>query len=72
MTNLRNGSTGAEVKKLQQDLIDAGYDVGRTGADGFFGSNTMAAVKKYQQDNGLPVTGVADVKTQVKLLGIPS
>lgn len=63
MANLKNGSTGSDVKKLQEALIDAGYDVGKTGADGVFGKNTLAAVKQYQKDNGLSVDGIAGKNT---------
>ena len=38
VTNLSKGSKGDEVVKLQNALIDAGYDVGSTGADGSFGA----------------------------------
>lgn len=69
MANLKNGSSGEEVKKLQTALINAGYDVGSSGADGIFGANTQAAVKKYQQDNGLAVDGIAGVNTQSALYG---
>ena len=34
MANLKIGSQGDDVKQLQQALIDQGYDVGKTGADG--------------------------------------
>ena len=63
MANLKVGSTGDDVKKLQETLIEKGYDVGGTKADGVFGKNTLAAVKKYQQDNGLAVDGIAGEKT---------
>ena len=69
VTNLSTGSKGSDVKKLQQALIDAGYDVGKTGADGVFGKNTLAAVKQYQKDNGLAVDGIAGKNTQGKLYG---
>ena len=58
---LSNGSSGSEVRKLQQSLVDAGYDVG--GVDGIYGSNTAAAVRKYQQANGLAVDGIAGDET---------
>ena len=61
--NLKQGSSGTEVEKLQNALIEKGYDVGSTGADGVFGSNTLAAVKQYQQDNGLTVDGIAGKNT---------
>lgn len=62
-TTLKKGSSGNGVKKLQQALIDAGYDVGSTGADGIFGTNTEKAVKSYQKDNGLSVDGIAGNQT---------
>ncbi|MBR5775399.1 MAG: peptidoglycan-binding protein, partial [Bacteroidaceae bacterium] len=60
-TMLSNGSSGSEVRKLQQSLVDAGYDVG--GVDGIYGSNTESAVRKYQQANGLAVDGIAGDET---------
>ena len=67
--NLSQGARGEEVRRLQQALIDAGYGVGATGADGIFGANTASAVRRYQQDNGLTVDGIAGAKTQGKLYG---
>ena len=61
---LKRGSTGADVKKLQQSLIDNGYDLGKTGADGKYGALTEAAVKQYQKDNKLTVDGMAGKQTQ--------
>ncbi len=69
MANLKTGSSGSDVKKLQQTLTAAGYDVGETGADGVFGKNTAAAVKEYQQDNGLAVDGIAGKNTLGALYG---
>lgn len=68
-TNLSIGSGGEEVRKLQNALMSAGYDVGSSGADGRFGSATQAAVKKYQQDRGLSADGIAGEKTQTALYG---
>lgn len=68
-TTLQNGSKGDEVKKLQQSLIDAGYNVGSSGADGIYGNNTAAAVKAYQKANGLSVDGIAGNQTLGKLYG---
>lgn len=66
-TNLSIGSGGEEVRKLQNALMSAGYDVGSSGADGQFGPATSAAVKKYQQDMGLSADGIAGEKTQTAL-----
>ena len=68
-TNLSLGSGGEEVRKLQNALMSAGYDVGSSGADGQFGPATSAAVKKYQQDMGLSADGIAGEKTQTALYG---
>ena len=68
-TTLKNGSKGSDVKKLQQALIDAGYSVGKAGADGIYGSATASAVKAYQKANGLSVDGIAGNQTLGKLYG---
>lgn len=55
---LKIGRKGDDVKKLQEDLMKLGYDVGPDGADGDYGDNTMLAVMKFQRDKGLtPVDG---------------
>ena len=63
MATLRQGSKGDEVKKLQNALISAGYDVGSSGADGIFGSKTASAVKAYQKDKGLSIDGIVGNQT---------
>ena len=55
---LRKGSSGEYVTLLQTLLIQRGYNVGSTGADGKFGNATYNAVKAFQKDNGLAVDGV--------------
>ncbi len=55
---IAKGSPPEVVKSLQSALVAAGYDVGPTGADGKFGPATMAAVKAFQADKGLPTTGL--------------
>ncbi len=64
---LRKGSRGEEVAELQRALIQLGYDVGKTGADGVFGRKTLAAVKMFQQENGLKVDGIIGPLTYGKL-----
>jgi peptidoglycan hydrolase-like protein with peptidoglycan-binding domain len=44
------GDSGNDVKVAQQHLIDRGYSVGPTGADGIFGHNTEMGVRHYQID----------------------
>ena len=47
----KRGSTGGEVTQIQQKLINWGYLTGS--ADGVYGAKTEAAVKRFQQSNGL-------------------
>lgn len=58
-TILRKGSKGEEVEDLQRKLISLGYDLGRLGADGDYGSATEKAVKKFQKDHSIGQDGVA-------------
>ena len=67
--NLTYGSRGDDVRKLQQALQSAGYDIGSTGADGIYGGRTQEAVRRYQQANGLSADGIAGDLTQGKLYG---
>lgn len=61
------GSTGAEVKAIQQTLKERGLYTGSV--DGIYGSQTQAAVKKFQKQQGLAVDGIAGPQT-LKRLGI--
>lgn len=56
------------VKIFQGKLISKGYGMGKCGADGYFGSLTLAAVVKFQKDNGLAIDGVVGDKTWNKLI----
>lgn len=67
-TTIEKGDSGDEVKKIQEALLAAGEVLPKYGADGDFGSETLAAVKSFQQKNGLTVTGVIDEKTKSLLL----
>ena len=61
------GSRGEEVRKIQTKLKRWGYYSGNI--DGIYGSGTLAAVKKFQQKNGLTVDGIAGKKT-LEAMGI--
>ena len=65
--NLKMGSKGAEVKKMQNALISKGYSVGKFKADGVFGKSTKAAVIKFQRDNKLQPDGIVGPATKVAL-----
>ena len=62
MAILSNGSRGSEVTDLQQKLNDAGYTP-ELKTDGVFGPLTEAAVRWYQEENGLDVDGRAGPDT---------
>ena len=52
------GSPKAAVKRIQQALVDKGYDLGdfgpaKDGVDGKYGDKTSAAVKKFKTDENL-------------------
>lgn len=63
--SLKNGSTGESVKSLQRRLKQLGYYTGSV--DGDFGDATEAAVRAFQDRNGLYVDGKAGEKTLAKL-----
>ena len=63
------GSTGEEVRKVQEKLKSWGYYKGNV--DGIFGSKTLSAVKFFQRKNGLTVDGIVGDKT-LAALGIAS
>lgn len=60
---LKKGHTGDDVKAAQEALKNMGYDLGKAGIDGKFGTMTEKAVKAFQELNGLEVTGIIDDKT---------
>jgi len=61
--DLTLGSTGDDVKSLQQYLNDNGYSVAPSGVGSkgnetfYFGNATQAALKKFQTANGITETG---------------
>lgn len=57
---LRRGAEGARVLKVQRALKRRGY---RVIANGKFGPMTHAAVRKFQRDQGLRVTGSVGPQT---------
>ena len=69
---ISKGSSGADVKELQTMLMKAGYDLPKYGADGKFGTEGVAALKKFQTDHGLPDTGVCNQTTWDELVAATS
>ena len=64
-TDLGQGAGGDLVIAAQKELIDLGFLEGT--ADGIYGSGTAGAVSAFQQENGLPATGVLDAITYLYL-----
>lgn len=61
----QQGSRGREVEAIQQTLKE--YGIFFSEVTGYYGTQTEAAVKRFQQYNGLAVTGIADSVTLRKL-----
>ena len=61
----KRGSTGSAVTEIQQKLKNWGYYSGEV--DGIFGSRTEAAVRLFQQKNGLAVDGKVGTQTLAAL-----
>lgn len=65
---LKKGSTGDDVKWVQQKLTDAGYDLSKHGGiDGEFGDFTDQCVREFQKKNGLEVDGEVGPLTKTAL-----
>lgn len=64
---LKRGMTGEDVRRLQQRLMELGYELPRYGADGEYGGETAQAVKAFQRDRGLTADGVAGKATRAAL-----
>lgn len=58
---LRPGNYGTPVERMQEALKEQGYYSGVT--DGYYGTGTEAAVKKFQTRHGLSADGVAGPAT---------
>lgn len=66
---LRKGDRGEAVREMQEALMARGYDLGKWGADGIFGTQTLKAVKVFQGDCGLKADGIIGPLTMGKLRG---
>jgi len=54
-----------EVHQAQKALKQLGYNPGKP--DGYWGKATESAIKRFQGDVGIPVTGILDAGTRAKL-----
>lgn len=62
---VKNGSSGQEVRMLQEKLKQAGFDPGPV--DGVFGPKTQAAVQDFQRKKELEADGIVGPKTWGRL-----
>ncbi len=61
---LELGSKGLDVSYLQASLVELGEKIT---IDGAFGNATGEAVKRFQNQNALPITGIYDAATRNEL-----
>lgn len=66
------GTAGEQVRQDQANLIDTGFPVGRAGADGFFGDESVEAAKAFQWAAGLARDGAVGPATRAALRKVPS
>ncbi|MBI3618734.1 fibronectin type III domain-containing protein [Candidatus Peregrinibacteria bacterium] len=67
---LRMGMKNAEVEALQRMLANDASTYPEGKVTGYFGALTQTAVKKLQEKNGLPQTGIVDAQTRNVLSGL--
>lgn len=58
--------SGPAVREAQAQLVKLGYDIGGK-PDGNLGRKTVAAIKDFQKDRNLPMTGSLDAATRDEL-----
>ena len=66
---IRSGTRGMAVTRLQERLVQLGYY--SITPDGIYNGNDITALRAFQRNNGLTVTGVADLGTQQALYAHP-
>ncbi|MFI5793730.1 protein kinase [Streptomyces sp. NPDC051677] len=59
----RTGDSGKRVRQVQCMLTKRGYDVGGAGVSGDFDAGTETAVRSFQGDKGLKVSGIVNQAT---------
>jgi hypothetical protein len=69
---LRRGSKGEPVTKVQQTLVDLGFELPVFGVDGIFGNETGNAVSQFKSDNDIspsdPVVGTRTISKMDQLV----
>jgi hypothetical protein len=68
MANLSIGAIGGDVARLHQQLKDSGFDVPPAEVSRrTFGPGTREALRRYQRQRGLPLSGEVDDRTKAAL-----
>ena len=62
MTPIASESGGYDLLTIQQSLRTKGYDPGQV--DGKLGPATRRAIRTYESDQGLPITGMPSLELQ--------
>ena len=68
LPDLEIGDKDPAVNLLQAALTIRGYDCGKI--DGIFGPRTLAQLNKFHEAQNMELTGIADMETWIKLLGV--
>lgn len=68
LEEIKKGFKGSKVVDIQRRLRLLGYNLAKYEIDGIFGLETIAAIKKFQQDRGLLATGIVDEETWQELV----
>ena len=63
-SDLKKGSKGNEVKKLQKQLNKLGIVSSKLAVDGIFGDKTQQAIRALQKELGVAQTGIWDAATR--------
>jgi hypothetical protein len=66
------GTRGEQCRKDQADLIDTGFPVGTTGADGYFGELSVKAAREFQFAAGITVDGAFGPQSREFIHRVPS
>lgn len=64
-SNPASNKKDVDIKTIQSLLIKAGYIPGKV--DGIYGERTKSAIVRFQQVNGLPVTGIPSEELMLSL-----
>lgn len=64
------GAHNELARFIQQRLVSLGFSIGSTGADSYFGPNTLLAVDKFQASRGLKQDGIVGPSTITQLYEI--